>query len=88
MHLFNFMDGKFISKEMDEKLNAKLIHWLPVGKNLVDVEIRMDDNKIKKGLAEEGIKKLKIGDVIQFERNFFCCLQEKNNKFVFWFTHR
>lgn len=88
MHLFNFMDGKFVSKELDEKLHAKLIHWLPVINNLVSTEIIMDDGSVKKGLAEEGVKKLKIGDVIQFERNFFCCLNEKNNKLVFSYTHK
>jgi len=86
MHLFNFANNKFISKDLDEKLKAKLIHWLPAEGN-IKVEVLMDDGKIKKGLAESGVKKLKAGDVVQFERNFFCCLQNKEN-FVFWYLHR
>ena len=84
MHLFNFSDGKFISKELDEKLKAKLIHWLPVEDN-IKVEVIMDDGEIKKGLAENGIKKLKVNQVIQFERNYFCCYQGDNK---FWYAHR
>lgn len=89
MHLFNFSDEKFISKELDEKLHAKLIHWLPFSRDLVSVEVVMNDGSVKKGLAESGVKKLRINDVIQFERNFFCCLQKKDkDKLVFWFAHR
>jgi glutamyl-tRNA synthetase len=72
----------------------KIIHWLPKSDKLVDVEVMMPDKTIVTGLAEEGVKKIKIGTVIQFERFGFCRLdaKEKNEsgkeKLVFWYTHK
>lgn len=89
MHLFNFKANSYIDKEYDVTMNAKLIHWLPDSKDLIKVEILMDDNKLIKGLAEAAIKKLKVNDVIQFERNFFCRLDKKTrNKLSFIHAHK
>lgn len=89
IHLFNFKDLKFVSKEHDASLNAKLIHWLPANEDNASVEIVMDDGSIKKGLAEKGVKNLKEGDVIQFERFGFCRFDRKEaGKYVFWLTHK
>ncbi len=89
MNLFNFSDFKFLSRKHDLNFGAKLIHWLPIQKNLIKTEILMPDAKIIKGLAEPDIRKLKIGDIIQFERFGFCRFDKKDkNKFVFWFAHR
>jgi len=88
MHLFNFKDGKFVSKDYDPDLKAKLIHWLPM-ENLVDVEVFMDNGKWVKGKGEADIKKVKVGEVIQFERFGFVRLDEKKDgTYRFWFTHR
>jgi len=88
MHLFNFKNNEFVSKEYDSNLRAKLIHWLPTKGN-VNVEILMDDGSIKKGLGEKGLSKLRIGEIIQFERFGFCRLDKKErNKLIFWFTHK
>ncbi|MBI2668022.1 glutamate--tRNA ligase [Candidatus Woesearchaeota archaeon] len=88
MHLFNFKNNKFLSMKLDNSLNAKLIHWLPVSKDLVDVEILMPDKTILKGLAEKDAKKIKIGEVVQFLRFGFVRLDEKKkNKLIFWYTH-
>ncbi|UZE94230.1 MAG: glutamate--tRNA ligase [Candidatus Pacearchaeota archaeon] len=92
MNLFNFTKNtyfKFISKEHEPKLKAKLIHWLPVQKDLVQAEVLMPDGNIIKGLAENGIRKLKPDTIIQFERFGFCRFDGKEkNKFLFWFGHR
>ncbi len=88
IHLFNFKDGKFVSKEHDVSLNAKLIHWLPANDNNVETEILMPNGDVKKGLAEKNVKKLKEGEIIQFERFGFCRLDKKGDKYVFWFAHR
>ncbi len=92
MNLFNFTKNhyfKFISKEHRPELKAKLIHWLPVQKGLVNTEIVMPDGKIIRGLAESEIQKLKPDTVVQFERFGFCRLDEKEkNKMIFWFAHR
>ena len=87
MHLFNFKDNKFVNKELDK--NAKLIHWLPASKDLVNVEVLMNDNSTKKGVGESSLKKIKTGTVIQMERNFFAILEKKSkNKMVFVYAHR
>lgn len=87
MHLFNFKDNKFISKNLDEKLNATLIHWLP-SKGNAKVEVLMPDGTIKNGIGEKTLKKVKVGEVIQFERQFFVKCDSKGKVFKFWFTHR
>jgi len=88
MHLFNFKDRKFVSDRYDQKLEAKIIHWLPI-KQTVNVEIFMDNGKWIKGLGEVGLKEVKVGEVIQFERFAFCRLDKKiKNTYQFWFTHR
>ena len=87
MHLFNFKDGRFTSKDLDK--GAKLIHWLPVSKNLVNVEVIMDDNSVIKGLGENNLRKVKVDEIIQMERNFFARLEEKRkDKFIFVYSHR
>jgi len=86
MNLFNFKNGKFISEEHNPRLKAKVIHWLPDSKDLIHVEI-LKDNKIIKGLAESSIKKVKLGEVIQFIRFGFCKLDKKGKKLNFIYTH-
>ncbi|MDP6642147.1 MAG: glutamate--tRNA ligase [Candidatus Nanoarchaeia archaeon] len=88
MHLFNFKNNEFLSKELDQKLNAKLIHWLPCSKDLVKVEVLMPDKQIISGLAEKDIKKLKVNEVVQFVRFGFVRLDSKEkDKLVFWYSH-
>jgi len=89
MHLFNFKNNEFLSKEHNPELNATIIHWLPVSRDLVKVEIMMPNKEIKKGLAEKTVKKIKVDEVIQFERFAFCRLDKKEKgKMVFWYTHK
>jgi glutamyl-tRNA synthetase len=89
MHLFNFRNNEFVSEELDDRLNAKMIHWLPVSKDLVDVEVMMPDAKTVKGLAESGVKDLKVNSIVQFERFGFCRLDSiEKGKYKFWFAHR
>ncbi|MFH1840028.1 MAG: glutamate--tRNA ligase [Nanoarchaeota archaeon] len=89
MHLFNFKNNQFISLKYDKDLGAKMIHWLPVSDKLVETGIVMPDGSVKKGLSEEGVRKLKVGETIQFERNFFACLYKKSEGiYTFYFTHR
>lgn len=85
MHLFNFQNDKFLSQEYNSELKAKIIHCVPV-KNSVDVQVLMDDGKIIKGKAESSIKYLKEGEIIQFERMFFCRLDNKE-KMLFVYSH-
>lgn len=88
MHLFNFKDNKFLSMELDKKLNAKLIHWIPADGKVVDVEILMNDGSKISGIAESSVKDLDIDEVIQFERFGFVKLDRKSkDKLIFYFTH-
>lgn len=87
--LFNFKNKEFMSIKLEPALNAKLIHWLPVSKNLVNVEIIMPDNKRVKGLAEPLLKKIGIGATVQLIRFGFCKLDKKEGeKLIFYFTHK
>lgn len=83
MHLFNFKNHCFESFELNK--DAKLIHWLPVSRDLIKINVLMPDGKIVKGVAEEDVGKIRIGDVCQFERFGFCC-KVKND--LFFFSHR
>ncbi len=88
MHLFNFKNNEVTSENYDPKIEAKLIHWLPVSKDLINVEVVMPDNTIKKGFGESELRKLKIDDIIQFERFAFCRADKKlKNKMIFYYTH-
>ena len=64
----------------------KIIHWLPADNN-VDISLLMPDKKLVKGKAETGVKKLKKGDICQFERVGFVRLDNKKDM-NFWFGHR
>ena len=89
MHLFNFKDNELISINPDPSLNASLIHWLPVSKDLVSIEIIMDNAKITKAIAEPSIKKVKKDEVIQLERNFFVrCESNTPKKRLVCFAHK
>ena len=92
IELFNFKFGEKPSyldedvKTFKEKGKA-MIHYLPCKEN-IEAEIMMPNKETIRGLCENNIKKVKIGEVIQFERFGFCRLDKiENNKYYFWFTH-
>ncbi len=85
---FNFKNLKFTSLEHKKDDKIKLIHWLPESKDLIRVEVLMPDGSLKNGLAEEGIKDLKLNTIIQFQRFGFCKLDSiKNNIYMFRYMH-
>ena len=89
MHLFNFKDNQFVSEPYDQKLNAQLIHWLPISKDLIKAEVLMKDGTTKQGLGEPALKELNVNEVIQFERKFFARLDKKEKeKLFFVYTHK
>lgn len=94
MDCFNFTKRKnsFVfdsfNYEKYKKSGDKIIHWLPVQKDLVKTEILMPNKEVKKGVAEPMVKNLKIGDVVRFTRFGFCKLDnKKSDKLMFWYTH-
>jgi glutamyl-tRNA synthetase len=81
---------EFDSQEYDKYKSEgkKIIHWLPKSDSLVDIEILMPDNTSIKGLAEPGIKNMKVNEVCQLERFGFARLDKKEKNILkFWFTH-
>jgi glutamyl-tRNA synthetase len=83
----------FSSQDYEDYKNAenkgKIIHWLPDSNDLINVEIIMGDNSRLQGKGESGLKNVKEGDIVQFERFAFARLDKKEkNKLVFWYLHK
>ena len=63
------------------------ITWVPADFS-VATEVIMPDGNVVKGFAEKNCEKLKVGDIIQFERFGFVRLDKKaKGKLGFVFTH-
>ncbi|MBI4095620.1 MAG: glutamate--tRNA ligase [DPANN group archaeon] len=87
MHLYNIKlnpKAEFTSKENKE---IPRITWVPADFS-VATEVIMPDGAIVAGFAEKNCEKLKVGDIIQFERFGFVRLDAKaKGKLGFVFTH-
>lgn len=88
MHLSNIIlneDGKL--SESQSIKNIPKINW--VSKS-IETKILMPNGVWKTGLAEQKVKSLKKGQIIQFERFGFCKFHrfdKKKKECEFWFTH-
>jgi len=90
MNLLNFTKNKELhshSLKLNPALKAKLIHWLPC-QNLAKTKVLLLNGGYAEGVAEQGIKKLREGTIVQFERFGFCRLIKKNREYEFWFTQK
>jgi glutamyl-tRNA synthetase len=85
MHILNFIHKKFISAEYDSGLKAQIIHAVPYD-DAIDVQVLMSDGSILEGKGEKALQTLKVGEVVQFERLFFCRLDNKE-KMLFVYAH-
>ncbi len=85
MHLFNFIGEKFLSEEYDASIGAKIIHAVPVD-DAIDVKVLMADGSILEGKGEAALAELNEGDIVQFERQFFCRLDNRENM-LFVYAH-
>lgn len=93
---FNFTkqtDGSFAyvgdDLEVYRASGERIMHFLPVEHEAVNVEILMPDKTVLTGLGESRIKTLKPGDIVQFERFGFCRLDAiTSDAYKFWFTHK
>ena len=84
-------DIVFHSRGVEEyrEKGARIMHWLPVSDDLAKVEVVMDDGSHLVGFGEPGLKNLKEGTIVQFERFGFVKLDSKQaNSLVFWFAHK
>jgi glutamyl-tRNA synthetase len=89
---FKKLENRFVFDSLDyenyKKHGEKIIHWLPVSKDLVTTEILMPDKRIIKGISESSAREIKENDIVQFARFGFCRLDKiEKNKLIFWFTH-
>ena len=90
LHLYNIkLDKESKVTSVDNKDIPK-INWIS---DYVKVNILLPDGNSLAGIADSGIKKLKISDIIQFERFGFARFDglKKMNKeeiYEFWFAHK
>jgi glutamyl-tRNA synthetase len=84
-------DFKYHSRNVEEyrERGARIMHWLPADSELSKVEVLMPDGTKKIGLGEDGLKQLREGSIIQFERFGFVRLDKKQgDKLIFCFAHK
>ncbi len=82
---------QFHSRNVEDyrEKGAGIMHWLPVGNDLAKVELCMPDGRKYLGFGEPGLKQLKEGAIVQFERLGFVRLDKKQaDRLIFWFTHK
>jgi len=70
-----------------KKLEAPLIHWVPIGADVPCVVV-MPDATLAEGIAEKTCKNLSAGDIVQFERFGFVRIDEVKEKIVAYYAHR
>jgi glutamyl-tRNA synthetase len=75
------------SYEDARKLNAPLIHWLPADIG-IPCEVVLPDASLAKGVAEDECKKLRQGDIVQFERFGFVRIDSVGEVLVAYSAHR
>jgi len=75
------------SHEEAKRLDAPLIHWLPLDTGIL-CEVVMPDASIAKGVAEESCKKLKPNMIVQFERFGFVRIDNLDERLTCYFAHR
>lgn len=88
IHLFNVKLGKKAEFASLENKDIQKINWVSAG---VKARVLMPNGKWIEGLADSGVKNLKEGDIIQFERFGFCRFDGINKKkkiYEFWFGHK
>lgn len=89
MNLFNIeitgIEDKITAKYLEEeRRDVHKIQWIY---DHIKAEVIMPD-RTAKGLCEPSCINLEVDDIIQFERFGFARLDDKNEKLVFYFSHR
>ncbi|GAG33569.1 unnamed protein product, partial [marine sediment metagenome] len=87
LHLYNIQLGEKVKFTSEENKEIPKINWVSDGEK---TRILMPDGKWVEGLAEKAVESIDEGEMIQFERNFFCRFDkvEKDMTYEFWFSHR
>ncbi len=89
---FEKRGGKFFFHSLDyavyKEKGEMIMHWLPKAGNLVQVEVLMPDKTKCVGVGEPSLRKLSVGDIVQFERFGFVRLDKRStDKLFFWYAH-
>ncbi len=84
----NPLECEFHSHTIEEarEVNAKIIHWVPMEKN-VPITVIKPDGTIVKGFGEPMCQQLKEGQLVQFERYGFCRIDQVTPQIVAFFAH-
>lgn len=84
----NPLECEFHSHTIEEarEVNAKIIHWVPVEKN-VPITVIKPDGSIVKGFGEPMCQQLKEDQLVQFERYGFCRIDQVTPQMVAFFAH-
>jgi glutamyl-tRNA synthetase len=86
MHLYNIILNKKAKFTSEENKNIQKLQW--VSDDNIKTSVLMPTGEIVDGLAESNTEKLKVGDIIQFERFGFVRLDKKENgKLLFVYAH-
>jgi glutamyl-tRNA synthetase len=75
------------SYEEAKNVEAKLIHWIPVGQDM-PAEVVMSDASIVEGIAEGYCKQLKRDTIIQFERFGFVRIDKVKTKLMAYYAQK
>lgn len=91
---FEFKNNKFtyVPGTYEEYKNSLhkgiIIHWLPQQGN-VPVEVVLEHNVLSLGIGEEGMKNLKVGQIVQLERRYFARVDAvTKDKVILWYLHK
>lgn len=75
---------RFVSKDVAQE--TPKIHWVP-GPG-AKIRVVMPDGTTKTGVAEAAVRKLKVGQSVQFYRVGFCRVDKAGKEPVFYFSHK
>ena len=85
LHLFNVNLGNKVEVTSIDNKKIPKINWVSNG---VETRVLMPDGTWIQGLVESVATKIKVGTVIQFERNFFCRFDGIRDGIAeYWYSH-
>lgn len=82
-------EGTFVSEAYEDARNVKaqLIHWVSVGDDVAG-RVVMSDASVTEGVAEGACRKLKLGEIVQFERFGFVRIDQINKELTAYFAQK
>jgi glutamyl-tRNA synthetase len=79
----------FVSEPYEDarKAKAQLIHWVPMGDD-APCKVVMPDATVTEGVAESACRKLKLDDIVQFERFGFVRIDQIGAELTAYFAQK